>query len=864
MNENKNEGIPGLSKQSIKMDILLFKDDILKDMREIQRTLDRKYLKTEDNLNSKINMFETKINIFEKKIFELSNKINIDKKIRENVELLNKFKEETSDTIFKRRVKYNDFEKRMNDEINRINDILIDTVIYPSFIGANSKFKTFHEFMDYVLEEIAQFKIYKDKTGIDLGPFKKKIEQSIDTLKIQLNNIINISKEFTNSSIEQSEEKIKSLLKIYDDRLQDAKVEISHYNMVLDKKTEEFEKEINNIRKMQEEFLKNFDNQIHKNKNLEETFKYYNNEINILNNKINKMVSIIKELLSFFKNNNIKNKEKKSKIYSGVKQYINGLLNADELFTKKTFKKNEDSSSNQEIKRTNTEFNKKNGFLNNDISNIKNNIKEYDKRKKKLVSKKTFNFNNFSNYKNLNEINNEKSKNKIYAVRDLYSALNSYNENINEEGKEKKLLRRMSYNYTNISYTQSKNKESLEKRNSGIEFNSRNSFKFPNKNNDSSFNFSEETDNDNNLSKKSSPKSQFIIKEEDENNLSENSFQNIKEKSKSKKSNNKDLKKNNSIQLTNDNLINYKIINEGKTKKQKLLDIKGKSEDNKLKNESNKNINKINYEIKEENNEKLNNFIKDKNNKNNDNNKNANIIINKKVNNISKTDINNNVYKNNNYNYKTGLNSLRKNNNYKGIPLLDLLGYTNENYSKRSQSSKKRNIHNNILFKNNINQENNSYKNEDKLFMNSYINTNYQMNNGYQILPYVKNEITSKMVDFLPNNSINKTKLINHENINPQIFNSNKNRNLSTCKKLKLASPDNLFFNTFISKKDKRIMKNKSFGIIYERSNEAKDLENLFNKLQSYIPSYKEKNLPEEIEKSFKDSKIYKSPNKYK
>ncbi len=71
MNENKNEGIPGLSKQSIKMDILLFKDDILKDMREIQRTLDRKYLKTEDNLNSKINMFETKINIFEKKIFEL-------------------------------------------------------------------------------------------------------------------------------------------------------------------------------------------------------------------------------------------------------------------------------------------------------------------------------------------------------------------------------------------------------------------------------------------------------------------------------------------------------------------------------------------------------------------------------------------------------------------------------------------------------------------------------------------------------------------------------------------------------------------------------------------------------------------------
>ena len=29
--------------------------------------------------------------------------------------------------------------------------------------------------MDYVIVEIGQFKVYKDKTGLDLGPFKKKI-----------------------------------------------------------------------------------------------------------------------------------------------------------------------------------------------------------------------------------------------------------------------------------------------------------------------------------------------------------------------------------------------------------------------------------------------------------------------------------------------------------------------------------------------------------------------------------------------------------------------------------------------------------------------------------------------------------------
>ena len=69
MNEKKKDDIFG-SPQSIKMDILYFKDDILKDMRSIQKSLDSKYMKAEDNLNLKINSFESKINLFEKKIFE--------------------------------------------------------------------------------------------------------------------------------------------------------------------------------------------------------------------------------------------------------------------------------------------------------------------------------------------------------------------------------------------------------------------------------------------------------------------------------------------------------------------------------------------------------------------------------------------------------------------------------------------------------------------------------------------------------------------------------------------------------------------------------------------------------------------------
>ena len=527
MNENKNDAITSQSRQSIKMDIMMFKDDILKDMRGIQRTLDARYYRSEENLTLKINKFETKINLFEQKVFELSNKINTDNKIREDVELLNNFKEETSDTLFKRRVKYNEFEKRMIEEIGRINNILIDSVIYPSIIGNSCRFKTFHEFMDYLLEEIGQFKVYQEKTGLDLGPFKKKIDNSIDALKIQLNNINNISKEYIASSIEQSEERIKSILKIYDDRLQDTRVENSHYSIGLEKKTEEMKKEINNLIKIKENLSKKLEKQKNENYNLEETFKYYNNEIISLNNKLNKINCILKDLFSLYNNNNKLTKEKKGKIYSGVKQYIQGILDANQLTTMKNFKKIEDSSLEHNIRRNHTDFNKRNSVL----------------PKKTFFSKNTTNFNYFNALnKDLNEQNNDNEKNK----KNFNQAFNGDNNNkniIGEEINNKKLSRRSSYNFSNISPLKKfKFNDDIELKqnininkeimgaNSGRESKNNNSFKFINASNnsfdskkDSIFNLSEETKNDNS-SEKNNKKNQYIIKEEDENILSENSF----------------------------------------------------------------------------------------------------------------------------------------------------------------------------------------------------------------------------------------------------------------------------------------------------------------------------------------------------
>ena len=569
--KGRNSVVPGTSSNSIKMDLLMFKDDILKDFRTIQISLDEKYAKADEYLSEKINKFDLKIKSFEKKIFELSNLIVTDNSIREKVEKLCQSEDEIRDTIFKRRAIFNEFEKKTKDDINRINNILTESVLYPGIIGNSCKFSSFHDFMDSVIQDLAQLNLFKDKSGLDLGPFKRKIDTTLETLKLQINNFC--SKNFVKTTISQSEERIQSLLKVYDDRLQDTRVENSHYSLGLIKKTEEIAKQMEKLRKYQ--------NQLLDAKHNEEIFNTYNNEIYSIKNRINTINEILKELLSFHPSSKISfgngNEviKKSTKIVSGVKQYIKGNLNANELSTMKKFtyeKSNSKSDNNINTPSPNTspfhspdsmKFNnnnlnnhhnvdKKRNSLNvnntnllflNSYTNKKDNNVVHDKRKS-FVSQKSLNMSNKLDLINkkfseeTNEINktekNEKKENKKkpFIKRNTCTSINTnnlqnnkfYNENINDI--------RLSFQVNENHIIIENKKESIEEDDNNLTLSKKDSNQV-NEFNDSFVkdDINQNTNkNNNNMSESSQNQSksnnQSIIKEEDEN-ISDNSTKNL-------------------------------------------------------------------------------------------------------------------------------------------------------------------------------------------------------------------------------------------------------------------------------------------------------------------------------------------------
>ena len=431
---------PGLLTSSLKMDMMHFKDETLRDMRQMHSKLDTKYTKVEETLNENLAKFDLKVKSLEQKIFELSNLITNDSSLKDKVESLIQFKEEMKDTIFKRRAKFSELEKKVNDDIDNINKILTSSVIYPGIIGKNTKFLSFHDFIDFCMQEIGQLIIFKNKSGMDIGPFKKKVETSMEAFRLQINNLV--SKEVANQMINDLEQRINSNFKLYDDKIKKIRVDNSEYSITLQKKSKELNKQIENLMTAQLFINRKLD----KIQNLE-NINILINEVSQINSRINKIVEIIMELMEFHPE--IKNKSNKQ-IISGVKQYIKGNLNAQELSSMKIFsydkskgfvsdiasliKKNispESSSNKFPFQNLQSGYiNTKPIILGEDRSNIIN---------KKFLNKKTMNFSNKNNNKFSEQ---EKLKKKPLMRKNTVSVGNNFI--FNESSKMNNLIKKIS------------------------------------------------------------------------------------------------------------------------------------------------------------------------------------------------------------------------------------------------------------------------------------------------------------------------------------------------------------------------------------------------------------------------------------
>ena len=472
----KNKEDPfALNLINIKNDILHFKDEILKDLKIMQKKISEKFEKSNDLLNDKIQSYEQKINLYNDKIVEISNLVITDKGLKEKIDKLSQSKLDLKDHILTNEIRLSNLEKEFQERVDKIEYILSDTVIYSSVIGPKGKFKTFHELIDHILFQLNQNISYREKNALDVTSYKKKLDTITQSLKIQLDNIIRSTNEYTTKSCNECEERIKSILPIYDDKIKDLRVENLNYIKNLEQFYKELKEDFKRLVNMKNNLYNRFSSEVFniKKDNIQvvRLFGNYKKEFNLMKDRLTKLGDFIKDVrfrinvgqeikrMEFFNMANKIDFTKKQTVEdnnspSAIRKYINGEINADQLasFNSRRLTKanigqfgnfsnlnnkmnldNNDLNNEDAMNEINNYLIKNKNYLDLDINSYNNYNKANSRNKTEFknepLKRKSVNYimNNFS-FKNLNFDKNQNTFNKNYnseEIKDLN--LNSIN-----------------------------------------------------------------------------------------------------------------------------------------------------------------------------------------------------------------------------------------------------------------------------------------------------------------------------------------------------------------------------------------------------------------------------------------------------
>ena len=425
--------------ESLKMDILYFKEEVLQELKQLEKNLIQKNKEANETLKEKISIFEIKYNFLKDNMNSLSSKIIDGKKCEEKLNELFNNKEHLYKETNSNKIKISLLERETHDSINEINELLKKTIIYPGIIGNRGKFNTFHEFIDFVLSESNENINFRNKKIMDLSTFKIKIDKNLNTLGFRIqSNLINCNS-YTDRKFEEIQDKLEDVYRRYKKNLDDLRIENSDYVIQLEKDTKDLRIEISNIKRMKTEIYSKIDNGVNKVKKekekMIEKLDGYKEDVDIVKDDIIRLEKKIEELIV----------EKIGILFEEQKKTNDNLDKIKKLFDK--YKENiEDkiNNINKKIREEQTLLDKSiediNDKLNIIASNISNNekneeinnnytlLKDENQSKNNMKSKISRNNNYMFNTTNLNRINLilpqqrieiEKGRNKNYKNNNL-------------------------------------------------------------------------------------------------------------------------------------------------------------------------------------------------------------------------------------------------------------------------------------------------------------------------------------------------------------------------------------------------------------------------------------------------------------
>ena len=456
-------------------DLIFFKNQTLKDLKEIEANILSKVKAKTDQYDAKFTQMETKINIYSTKITELSKSINSEKNNIEKIDKLYEFKSSTEYKTSKLETRLKEISENFSEEIHSIKKTINESINYPGVIGPKSKFNDFRSFIDYLIKSISSINAFKDKmSAFDIQSYKTNLDKIIKSYKTEFDRYMSSSKNLVSDTFVVFDNKVAALFKTFEDKLENEKnllqKNIDEMNININSLKNELiykigihddenEKKLLNLNSKYDKYFSDID-LIHKkleetDDNIKKIFNDYDDKIKEQENKFSSKLNNLLSALNYTNNsstnflNNYKSIETSNplrdfgSVKSKIKNYIEGDISLNNTLSNRDIRI---------IKRQNTPaINSNNGSDINDKS-----IKRFDKESIPYINNiKLINFYNEAVKNNKDIIDNKLFMNRKKI--DTY-ILEKENLLINSLPK-KKLIKNLLRGSEQLSFYINKNKE---------------------------------------------------------------------------------------------------------------------------------------------------------------------------------------------------------------------------------------------------------------------------------------------------------------------------------------------------------------------------------------------------------------------
>ena len=377
--------------------LIFFKEDILKDVKQLGTEMDSKYKLSINKNDIKIIKMQEAIEAIQKNLEKITTPKNKENPLLECTDKMTKQISKLEQTVNAQNLKIKNISTKFTENIYELDNKIKQCISHPLVIGPNCKYKTFHEFINFINDNMDNLIIFKEKIYSLHKEFKNKTETNMNSYKLKLDYLLQNCNISISSKIREVEQEIKKNLN------ETLYVELEKINKNFENQKENLEKKILNIN----EKLQKIDI-------LQQNFEKIEVEMN-------KKIELIKEKQIF-------HHEKNNKYYTGSKNnsiYEEHLKNKKLLY-KKCRSYEENSLILRDINDNISKFSKSSKEIKTEPNRDKFSIEEtsisedseiendLELRKNKIKDKiNNILFNNVKTYKELKKL--QKGKNKYIS-----------------------------------------------------------------------------------------------------------------------------------------------------------------------------------------------------------------------------------------------------------------------------------------------------------------------------------------------------------------------------------------------------------------------------------------------------------------